>query len=102
MGDVADSVLLAGIAENRILGPILASLFFLFLVYIYNSFYRVFMFFTKYELYAPIILSSLFCWLLRVEFTIDGFVGCFIGLSILNICMFIYVKIVGYLLKIRL
>ena len=102
MGDVADSVLLAGIAENRILGPILASFFFLILVYIYNLFYRIFKLFTKYELYVPLILSSLFCWLLRVEHSIDGLVSGFIGLSILNICMFVYVKIVGYLLKIRL
>lgn len=101
-GDVADSVLLAGISENRILGPILASFFFLILVYIYNLFYRIFKLFTKYELYVPLILSSLFCWLLRVEYSIDGLVSGFIGLSILNICMFIYVKIVGYLLKIRL
>lgn len=73
--DVADSVLLLCILENRCVSFFLASCYFLMAVFLYDKLYKLMNYIQmKTTLLAPVFVSSLFIFLNRVEFSLDNFI----------------------------
>lgn len=73
--DVADSILLLGVLENRYIGFILASVYFLISIMIYDFLFKILSSLKiKSFLCAPIVASGLFLFLSRVEYSLDNFI----------------------------
>lgn len=92
--DIADSVLLAGVMESRLFGFLLASFFFVILVLIYDALLKLFKRYCFHILSIPLALISIYQWLNRVEYTIDGVVPAIIHFILWNVILFVIVKVV--------
>lgn len=69
--DVADSLLLLGMLENRIFGPILAIIY---CIIIFISFNFILTLFRRFFISIyPLVLSTFYIWTNEIEMTFDGF-----------------------------
>ncbi|MCQ2203686.1 MAG: hypothetical protein MJZ15_04495 [Bacteroidales bacterium] len=76
--DIADSVLLAAIVENRLMAPLLASIYYIFIITIYDYFIRLNQRLINNKYITHIILVSVFPLFDRIEYSIDGTISDFI------------------------
>lgn len=98
--DVADSILLNFQLENKFVGFLIANLFFLLLIYIYDKINKIFYLYTNEEYLLIISISLLFPWLNQIESGIEGFVtGLFSAVLLLLISSIVF-KCLRYVLSV--
>ena len=73
--DVADSVLLLCVLENRLIAFVLASCYFLMAIFLYDILYKIMASIKIRTVFlAPVFFCSLFIFLNRVEYSMDNFI----------------------------
>lgn len=91
--DIADSMLLLGVMENRFLGWIIAVFYYVLIIISYEKIRGLLYRFLKNDWCMPVILLALFIWLNRIEYSFDNFISSIIQASLCYIAFYYAVKL---------
>lgn len=92
--DIADSMLLLGVMENRLIGFFYSAIYYMLVILFFDVFLKLLKKIFKNDLCIPIVIVYTFVWLNRVEFSFDGFIPTYINLILWYPVFYILLRIV--------
>ena len=95
--DVADSFLLLAILENRIMAPILTLFYYFVVLFSFFGLAKVLISYLSEWLTMPLLLSSIYIWLNRVENSFDGFIPAIMQMFLWYVALYAIIKLIQLL-----
>ena len=91
--DLSDSLLMMGVMENKILGPLLGVMYYLIVFSSLIIVFQILKVFIPHVMCNPVAVSSFFTWLDHIEISFDGWVSSVIGFVLWYLFFYILIHL---------